>query len=100
MSKLVVCSSCLGFVNTGATACPHCDAPQIARSSTGTVVKSVVAALAGLGFMSTMMACYGGPPPPEDGGTQDTGVGDTGTVTDSGVTTDAGATDASIDGGG
>jgi hypothetical protein len=101
MSKLVVCSSCLGFLNSGAAACPHCDAPQVIRSSTGTIVKTVIAAVAGLGFMSTMMACYGGPPQTDAGPGNDTGVTtDSGTPTDAAVTDSGTVEDASIDGGG
>lgn len=65
MNQLGTCTNCEGYVPTGATTCPHCDA--------GSSLTKRLLTLAGGGAMAvTLMACYGmapqyrhhGPPEP------------------------------------
>ncbi|MEO1269945.1 MAG: hypothetical protein AAFX99_17805 [Myxococcota bacterium] len=66
---LTSCSTCHGFIPHEAPACPHC-APETVRTEPprrmGTLKKlgTVLMSMAGGGLlMTTLMACYGAPPP-------------------------------------
>ena len=58
-AKLERCGACSGFVANGASRCPHCRQ----AITSGGIARRQLGALGGaLAF--TLMACYGGPPPP------------------------------------
>jgi hypothetical protein len=61
--SMLTCTRCEGFIPTGLSVCPHCEARA------GGVMKKIVTAAAGGAVALTLMACYGGGPgswmPPE-----------------------------------
>ncbi len=60
MPKLSSCSSCEGFLPTGARVCPHCDA-RIAGPglSITKIYRGLMATTVGSALSVTLMACYG-----------------------------------------
>jgi len=63
MSLLASCASCSGFLPPTAARCPHCDAGGAGRVLR--VGRALFNAAAGGAVAATLMACYGGAPPPE-----------------------------------
>jgi hypothetical protein len=57
--KLETCVGCARHVRADETHCPFCDRPLVAKRARG-----IATLAASVAFGLTLVACYGGPPPP------------------------------------
>lgn len=86
---MVQCECCGGFQVNGT--CPNCAVSTSARPNRWVRLATAVVAA---GTAVTLAACYGLPPMPNDGGTNDSGSPqDSGVTADSGASSDAAAQD-------